>query len=223
MILVCRSVSPLSSWYTYWRIFQFLTSSFMMGGIQKLSRFQYHLHYMLVTVPFSTLTSTPTQKEDVHCNWKRRICILSFPFFVLIEISDMIMALVSGFDQFSDLIPFVLFEHHFNVIIRTPSLLLNKVTHLIPNIIQRDILNNLASMIDKNMSPTHLYLWIEKDAPNKSVFKTMKTRKNKFKMPRKFGKARCMKKTCKKMGFTEKASCRPYKNCYKKDWVQRPL
>jgi len=24
-----------------------------------------------------------------------------------------------------------------------------------------------------------------------------------------------MKKTCKQMGFTEKASCRPYKNCYK--------
>uniref|UniRef100_A0A6C0AHW0 Uncharacterized protein n=1 Tax=viral metagenome TaxID=1070528 RepID=A0A6C0AHW0_9ZZZZ len=43
----------------------------------------------------------------------------------------------------------------------------------------------------------------------------MKTRKN-FKMPRKFGKAHCLKKTCKKMGFTEKASCRPYKNCYKK-------
>jgi hypothetical protein len=25
-----------------------------------------------------------------------------------------------------------------------------------------------------------------------------------------------MSKTCDKMGFTEKASCRPYKNCYKK-------
>ena len=41
----------------------------------------------------------------------------------------------------------------------------------------------------------------------------MKTRKNKFKFPRKFNKSHCMRKTCKQMGFTEKASCRPYKNC----------
>jgi hypothetical protein len=32
--------------------------------------------------------------------------------------------------------------------------------------------------------------------------------------PRRFSKTHCMKKTCKQMGFTEKASCRPYKNCY---------
>lgn len=43
-----------------------------------------------------------------------------------------------------------------------------------------------------------------------------KTRKNRgFKFPRRFSRAHCMKKTCKKMGFTERASCRPYKNCYK--------
>lgn len=36
-----------------------------------------------------------------------------------------------------------------------------------------------------------------------------------FKMPRKFDRAHCESKTCDEMGFTEKASCRPYKNCYK--------
>ena len=32
---------------------------------------------------------------------------------------------------------------------------------------------------------------------------------------RKFTRKQCKKFTCKKMGFTQKASCRPYKNCYK--------
>lgn len=36
-----------------------------------------------------------------------------------------------------------------------------------------------------------------------------------FKFPRKFSKAYCLDTSCKKMGFTQKASCRPYKNCYK--------
>lgn len=36
----------------------------------------------------------------------------------------------------------------------------------------------------------------------------------KYTFPRRFSKAHCMSKTCDKMGFTEKASCRPYKNCY---------
>jgi hypothetical protein len=36
----------------------------------------------------------------------------------------------------------------------------------------------------------------------------------KWSFPRRFSKAHCMSKSCDKMGFTEKASCRPYKNCY---------
>ena len=32
---------------------------------------------------------------------------------------------------------------------------------------------------------------------------------------RRFTRKQCKKFTCKKMGFTQKASCRPYKNCYK--------
>jgi hypothetical protein len=36
-----------------------------------------------------------------------------------------------------------------------------------------------------------------------------------FKKPRKMGKSYCKKTPCKNMGFSQKASCRPYKNCYK--------
>ena len=36
-----------------------------------------------------------------------------------------------------------------------------------------------------------------------------------YEMPRKFDRKHCESKTCDDMGFTEKASCRPYKNCYK--------
>jgi hypothetical protein len=36
-----------------------------------------------------------------------------------------------------------------------------------------------------------------------------------FSKPRKWDKKHCMSKTCDEMGFSEKASCRPYKNCYK--------
>lgn len=35
-----------------------------------------------------------------------------------------------------------------------------------------------------------------------------------YKMPRKMTRKYCKKTSCKKMGFTQKASCRPYKNCY---------
>ena len=36
------------------------------------------------------------------------------------------------------------------------------------------------------------------------------------KKPRKWDKEHCESKTCDEMGFSEKASCRPYKNCYQK-------
>jgi len=39
--------------------------------------------------------------------------------------------------------------------------------------------------------------------------------KDKFKKPRKFSKSYCQSTPCDKMGFSQKASCRPYKNCYK--------
>jgi len=36
-----------------------------------------------------------------------------------------------------------------------------------------------------------------------------------FKKPRKMSKSYCKSTPCNKMGFSQKASCRPYKNCYK--------
>jgi hypothetical protein len=39
-----------------------------------------------------------------------------------------------------------------------------------------------------------------------------KTRR--FKKKRLMSKAYCKKTPCRRMGFTQKASCRPYKNCY---------
>lgn len=38
---------------------------------------------------------------------------------------------------------------------------------------------------------------------------------NKFKKKRKYSQSYCKSTPCDKMGFTQKASCRPYKNCYK--------
>ena len=37
-----------------------------------------------------------------------------------------------------------------------------------------------------------------------------------YEMPRKWDKEHCESKTCDEMGFSEKASCRPYKDCYSK-------
>jgi len=37
-----------------------------------------------------------------------------------------------------------------------------------------------------------------------------------WKFPRKFSRSHCIRKTCKQMGFTERSSCRPYKNCFRK-------
>ena len=36
----------------------------------------------------------------------------------------------------------------------------------------------------------------------------------KYKKKRKMSKSYCKKTPCNKMGFSQKASCRPYKNCY---------
>ena len=37
----------------------------------------------------------------------------------------------------------------------------------------------------------------------------------KYKKPRKYSQSYCKSTPCGEMGFTQKASCRPYKNCYK--------
>jgi len=41
------------------------------------------------------------------------------------------------------------------------------------------------------------------------------SKKKKKTAGRRFTRKQCKKFTCKKMGFTQKASCRPYKNCYR--------
>ena len=41
-----------------------------------------------------------------------------------------------------------------------------------------------------------------------------KTKKG-YKFPRKYSKKYCKKTPCKDMGFTQRSSCRPYKNCFK--------
>ena len=41
------------------------------------------------------------------------------------------------------------------------------------------------------------------------------TNEEKYKKPRKYSKSYCKSTPCYEMGFTQKASCRPYKNCYK--------
>jgi hypothetical protein len=38
---------------------------------------------------------------------------------------------------------------------------------------------------------------------------------------RRFTRKQCKKTPCKKMGFTQKASCRPYKNCYRSTKTRR--
>jgi hypothetical protein len=43
-----------------------------------------------------------------------------------------------------------------------------------------------------------------------------KRTRRKFKMPRKMSKKYCKKTRCRRMGFTQRSSCRPYKNCFNK-------
>jgi hypothetical protein len=50
-----------------------------------------------------------------------------------------------------------------------------------------------------------------------------KKESSEFKEPRKWDKEHCESKTCDEMGFSEKASCRPYKNCYKKSSTEESL
>jgi hypothetical protein len=36
-----------------------------------------------------------------------------------------------------------------------------------------------------------------------------------YRFPRRMSRAYCRRTTCRRMGFTQRASCRPYKNCYR--------
>lgn len=50
-----------------------------------------------------------------------------------------------------------------------------------------------------------------------------KKESSEFKEPRKWDREHCESKTCDEMGFSEKASCRPYKNCYRKSSAEESL
>lgn len=79
------------------------------------------------------------------------------------------------------------------------------------------------SSIEHAKKMKEIYKYTEKIVFNKkSARKSMQRlqsggfNKETAKLPRKFSKSYCLKRPCNKMGFTEKASCRYYKNCYKK-------
>ena len=46
------------------------------------------------------------------------------------------------------------------------------------------------------------------------ISKTVEMTEGEYKKPRKYSKSYCEKTPCGDMGFSQKASCRPYKNCY---------
>ena len=54
-------------------------------------------------------------------------------------------------------------------------------------------------------------------SPTKSIQEGGSNKNNKkvYKTPRKWSKEYCKRTSCDRMGFSQKSSCRPYKNCYK--------
>lgn len=44
-----------------------------------------------------------------------------------------------------------------------------------------------------------------------------------YSFPRKYSKGYCIKTKCSNMGFTQRSSCRPYKNCFRKGTSRRTL
>jgi hypothetical protein len=60
-----------------------------------------------------------------------------------------------------------------------------------------------------------LYTTVEDIESQLSQGEKQEMTEKEFKKPRKYSKSYCEKTPCGDMGFTQKASCRPYKNCYK--------
>ena len=74
---------------------------------------------------------------------------------------------------------------------------------ILPEMKKRVTTDELKSKIDKAIYD----LSVEENPGGRR-----KTRR--FKKKRLMSKAYCKKTPCRRMGFTQKASCRPYKNCY---------
>jgi len=60
-----------------------------------------------------------------------------------------------------------------------------------------------------------VFIIMNKDIIRNVLHQFVEEEQKKYKKPRKYSKSYCKKTPCKDMGFTQKASCRPYKNCYK--------
>jgi hypothetical protein len=60
------------------------------------------------------------------------------------------------------------------------------------------------------------YRNVDDEANNTNISSASVSVSGGYKVPRRFSKAYCKKTACNKMGFTQRASCRPYKNCYTK-------
>jgi predicted RecB family endonuclease len=75
---------------------------------------------------------------------------------------------------------------------------------ILPEMKKRVTTNELKSKIDKA-----IYDLSVEENPSGGRRKTRR-----FKKKRLMSKAYCKKTPCRRMGFTQKASCRPYKNCY---------
>lgn len=80
---------------------------------------------------------------------------------------------------------------------------------------------NIKRKIKNDLDFLNHQFTFRKSKKRSSIKKTSKTSKKKlsqnggFKFPRKWSKSYCKRTSCKKMGFSQRSSCRPYKNCYK--------
>ena len=63
--------------------------------------------------------------------------------------------------------------------------------------------------------PPAFTMTISKTEPNPyGVLVGRRRRTRRWKMPRKMSRKYCKQTPCRKMGFTQRSSCRPYKNCF---------
>jgi len=80
--------------------------------------------------------------------------------------------------------------------------------------------NNIKRKIKNDLDfVNHQFIFRKQTSVKKKRFSKRKSSLKKlsggFKFPRKWSKTYCKKTSCKKMGFSQRSSCRPYKNCYK--------
>lgn len=80
--------------------------------------------------------------------------------------------------------------------------------------------NNIKRKIKNDLDfVNHQFIFRKQTSVKKKRFSKRKSSLKKlsggFKFPRKWSKGYCKKTSCKKMGFSQRSSCRPYKNCNK--------